>query len=553
MGPCSSTSNKPQHNRVQNSNGISSQHMTPNQPQMQPLAVNKGEVYFSRKGNVSGEINWSEAQKVEMFLTLKNVTNASINYKVRVSLFNSKQKNPTPPLGDTELNSGSEIAFAVTFVVDYYFEREQTLILQLYDDLSNLLSTVQTTLGNIMGSRGMCKSFPCINKEGNPLGEIFVDCKNAVKTKKRLTLNFTSKLERSDVYMMINNNNDGKTWRPVYKSQEYFNATYVEYKPITLKSELLYGGDDTRPVLIEFFRCNGNTKIGQVMFNFNQLRQHPSSTFPIEESNGVYHNQNLQAKEIGELTISFSEDEGMSFIDHLKNGMQVSLIVGIDFTSSNGNPNNSDSLHYMHGQYPNTYYRSIQSCGSTIAYYDYDQKFPVLGFGGRRPTDQRVSHCFNLNLQDNPECLGVEGILNTYRNSLNTIALSAPTLFAPLIRSVIEIVKSKANSPDEVYYILMILTDGIINDMDDTIDALVECDALPLSVIIIGIGDSDFSNMVILDGDGEKLKDSRGRRSRRDLVQFVEFRRFEGDEVKLAEEVLHEVPKQVEDYYDLKR
>lgn len=44
----------------------------------------------------------------------------------------------------------------------------------------------------------------------------------------------------------------------------------------------------------------------------------------------------------------------------------------------------------------------------------------------------------------------------------------------------------------------MILSDGQINDMTQTCDALVEAAHLPLSVIIIGIGSADFANMHIL-------------------------------------------------------
>ena len=47
----------------------------------------------------------------------------------------------------------------------------------------------------------------------------------------------------------------------------------------------------------------------------------------------------------------------------------------------------------------------------------------------------------------------------------------------------------------------MILTDGVINDLKPTIDALVEASELPLSVIIVGIGKEDFKDMEILDGD----------------------------------------------------
>jgi hypothetical protein len=98
----------------------------------------------------------------------------------------------------------------------------------------------------------------------------------------------------------------------------------------------------------------------------------------------------------------------------------------------------------------------------------------------------------------------------------------------------------------------MILTDGIINDMDRTIDALVEASYLPLSVIIIGIGHADFSNMDVLDADDSPLYDRNGKKAARDLVQFVPFYQYQNDGTKLAEQVLEEVPRQVVDFYKMK-
>ena len=95
----------------------------------------------------------------------------------------------------------------------------------------------------------------------------------------------------------------------------------------------------------------------------------------------------------------------------------------------------------------------------------------------------------------------------------------------------------------------MVLTDGIIEDMDDTINALVESSYLPISVIIIGIGNADFSNMDVLDADEEPLYDNDGRKADRDLVQFVPYKDFKNDGQKLAEQVLEEVPRQIVEYY----
>ena len=45
------------------------------------------------------------------------------------------------------------------------------------------------------------------------------------------------------------------------------------------------------------------------------------------------------------------------------------------------------------------------------------------------------------------------------------------------------------------------MVDGMINDMEETINSIIEASYLPLSIIIIGIGNDDFKEMHILDGD----------------------------------------------------
>lgn len=58
---------------------------------------------------------------------------------------------------------------------------------------------------------------------------------------------------------------------------------------------------------------------------------------------------------------------------------------------------------------------------------------------------------------------------------------------------------------NQKYSILCILTDGVINDMQKTIDEIVRGSNLPISVIIVGIGEADFETMEVLDADDEAL------------------------------------------------
>ena len=74
-----------------------------------------------------------------------------------------------------------------------------------------------------------------------------------------------------------------------------------------------------------------------------------------------------------------------SFLDYIKGGTELACTISIDFTASNGNPRNTDSLHYIsppsHFPIFNQYETAIKSVGEVIEDYDTDKLFPVLGFG----------------------------------------------------------------------------------------------------------------------------------------------------------------------------
>ena len=54
---------------------------------------------------------------------------------------------------------------------------------------------------------------------------------------------------------------------------------------------------------------------------------------------------------------------------------------------------------------------------------------------------------------------------------------------------------------------MLFITDGAITDMEKSIDEIVTASTLPLSIIIVGVGENEeeFENMERLDGDVEPL------------------------------------------------
>ncbi len=52
-----------------------------------------------------------------------------------------------------------------------------------------------------------------------------------------------------------------------------------------------------------------------------------------------------------------------------------------------------------------------------------------------------------------------------------------------------------------------------------------------MSIIIVGVGNGEFEIMKELDDDDCNMVDSHGKHTERDLVQFVEFKKFNNNSV----------------------
>jgi len=489
----------------------------------------------------SGSESSGMKELCKLEVKIENVFSGSCRVRL-VSFTDGTRKTILKNEGETETASvdsnTNSIIFNKFFITNYFFEKEQPMDFIISGSINGKVST---TLPSIMGSRGQRLVRPI---EGG--GDAKLEMKGfAYKNKESSTYHF--KVQANGNFNMKGINYTIKTLGSTSRPQNN-----VLYRSEVLNPKL------TRNLVF------GITRIPDLYLAPDQNLQSNNVEISIMDS---YHKKSL-GRYSGPLspllnkgttiklngnntaTISFDTFKNYTFLDYIRGGMQINLTVAIDFTGSNGDPTKPFSLHYL-GTNNNSYEVAINACGSIVAYYDYDQLFPAFGFGGKFCMEPNVSHCYPLNMNpNNPEIQGIDGILQAYRNILNQTKLYGPTYFHHIIEQVISIVKQDVIAENKMNYsILMILTDGIIDDMDETVDSLVEASFLPISVIIIGIGDADFSNMDILDADDEPLVDKNGRKADRDLVQFVPFKKFSYNGQLLAQEVLEEIPKQVIEYY----
>ena len=68
-----------------------------------------------------------------------------------------------------------------------------------------------------------------------------------------------------------------------------------------------------------------------------------------------------------------------------------------------------------------------------------------------------------------------------------------PTYFSHFLKALLAFANAHIMEP--TYHVFLILTDGEIHDMQQTVDAIVEMANLPISVIIVGVGIEKFLKM----------------------------------------------------------
>uniref|UniRef100_A0A673BG37 Copine Vb n=1 Tax=Sphaeramia orbicularis TaxID=375764 RepID=A0A673BG37_9TELE len=461
--------------------------------------------------------------------------------------------------------------FVRKYILDYFFEEKQNLRFDLYDvdskspDLSkhDFLGQMFCTLGEIVGSPASRLEKPLGGIPGKKCGTIVLSAEELSNCRDSATMQFcANKLDKkdffgkSDPFMVFYRSNEDGTFTICHKTEVVKNTLNPVWQPFTIPVRALCNGDYDRTIKVEVYdwdRDGSHDFIGDFTTSYRELARGQSQFNVYEVSNSSIFFLFFFYVTL----LSFSVESEFTFLDYIKGGIQevIPSHGGDNVTPliSTGNPSQSTSLHYMNPYQLNAYAMALKAVGEIIQDYDSDKMFPALGFGAKLPPDGRVSHEFPLNgNMENPYCNGIEGILEAYHQSLKTVQLYGPTNFAPVVNHVARY--AAAVQDGSQYFVLLIITDGVISDMAQTKEAIVNGAKLPMSIIIVGVGQAEFDAMVELDGDDIRIS-SRGKLAERDIVQFVPFRDYmdrTGNHVlsmaRLAKDVLAEIPDQFISY-----
>uniref|UniRef100_A0A8C6PU04 Copine 5 n=1 Tax=Nothobranchius furzeri TaxID=105023 RepID=A0A8C6PU04_NOTFU len=491
------------------------------------------------------------ATKVEITVSCRNLLDKDTFSKSDPCKFKFKLDNYSILILTHILNNTLNPDFVRKYILDYFFEEKQNLRFDVYDidskspDLAkhDFLGQVFCTLGEIVGSPASRLEKPLVGIPGKTCGTIILSVEELGNCRDYATMQFcANKLDKkdffgkSDPFMVFYRSNENGTFTICHKTEVVKNTLNPVWEPFSIPVRALCNGDYERTIKVEVYdwdRDGSHDFIGEFTTTYKELCRGQNQL-------NVYE-------------VTFPVCLLLTFPLFICSRTQIHFTVAIDFTASNGNPSQSTSLHYMNPYQMNAYAMALKAVGEIIQDYDSDKMFPALGFGAKLPPDWRVSHEFPLNGNvENPYCNGIEGILEAYHQSLKTVQLYGPTNFAPVVNHVARY--AEAVQDGSQYFVLLIITDGVISDMAQTKEAIVNAAKLPMSIIIVGVGQAEFDAMVELDGDDVRIS-SRGKLAERDIVQFVPFRDYmdrTGNHIlsmaRLAKDVLAEIPEQLISY-----
>ena len=510
-------------------------------------------------------------EQVEIFISCRNLTNMEFFGKSepKVQLFRQNMTGLWELFAETEMiQNTANPDFAKSFIITYDFEHRQGLKFHIGDVNSNgkfdYIGDAQTCLSQLMGAKNQTSILDIKNlkRGGKSQGKLIVRCETVKQCNEWLYIEAQginiSKLggcfcftNSTNPFLIFYRSEAGGGYVKIFESEDYQNTLNPIWRGFELSVQHLSNGNHQRNIKICLHSKNNQTEdyIGEYIFTLDEILLNEKRQFELRSTRTRQPSGTIVFKK-AILNIK------PTFLDYVRGGIQLKSLLAIDFTGSNGEPHRHDSLHSIRPGHRNQYQKALDGVMDVLIHYDNNQAIAMYGFGAklRSPTmkSNEAVHCFPCTFNPQfPFAFGIDQMELIYQNCLQHVTLSGPTYFAPLLRETSKLVQESKNQGSLEYSILVIMTDGHINDMQPTIDCLVEFAWLPLSIVIIGIGHADFSEMEKLDGDFTDLRHSNGNISIREIVQFVPFARFKHDHEALARHVLEKIPDQLTAYYRL--
>ena len=496
---------------------------------------NESNIFYDKNNNF---LNHERDNKREKILLNFSITNAikNINYILEITTFDFN-KGYDITIVKYQMNSLNFLNFNFPnlIILDYYpdFTQEINIKVNYGNKNNNQNVEFNTTLQNICNNNDLSKTF-YINQEIKH--SVVIKCKKINK----------EEIDSVQINLIVNEDelNDFDHIENIF----YFRILTND-KKIIYRSEILSNLNLFSEIILPFCILFPNITI--VFYNYLFEAFHEENL----TLNDLLSNKKIEIKlsEYKKFTLNILSKKihPFTFLEYFSNNFDFNLNLAIDFTGSNGNIMSENSLHSLVTKTGNEYEISTKICAEILSFYDKHKNFPVYGFGGIFPKiSLNTQEIFNLNLKQNPIINGIENVLETYHLNINKIEFGGASLLAPVLNHVVNYIKNENNQ--KRYNLLLILTDGLCDDVEDFLDAIVNSSYYNISIILVNISEYEGKEFINFNIDKYSIVGFNKKKQLRKNTVYVNFNALKKNEKELAYRLLKDIPSQMLEYYKLK-
>jgi hypothetical protein len=499
-------------------------------------------------------------------------------------------------VGKTEvIRENPNPTFAEIFRLTYKFQESQTYVIRVYDedlrystDLKehDFIGGCVFTLGELMGSTGCSIARPLRQ------GKAFVVLKGQeiVETREVLEFRFSGQdlgllmkkqgdklqlakdvlekmeklnvaktvLEKFDPYFKVEQlNNEDQSWTVVWKSEVMKDTQNPTWNVARIPLQLLCRDDPSNPIRLTIWDWNRFTPdemVGFVETTVNELVKKSMRGIPVFdvmlERKKLFSRRGTKLKKAGIIKVLKGNIlQVPSMLQYISGGCQLDLMVAVDCTDANGDREDEESLHFKTSSWLNDYQAAIYKIGSLFdSYGEKKRDYAMWGYGAKI---KGIQHPY---FQMGERLRSADDLLKAYDHTLspeNPDLELGPTAHMKNIIQAAMYRAIRSSQEKQCYSIMVILTTGVIADLQESIDAVcAAAEDAPLSIVIIGVGDDKFNDVHLLLGDENgRLRHSNGVPIAREMVNFVSFNDVFGNASQCASECLGGIPEQVVQHF----
>jgi hypothetical protein len=496
-------------------------------------------------------------------------------------------------VGKTEVvRENKNPCFKEIFRLTYKFQEQQTYVIRVYDedlrystDLKehDFIGGCVFTLGDLMGSTGCSIARPLLR------GKAFVILKGQeiIETREVLEFRFSGQdlgllekkrklqlakdvldkmeklnvaktvLEKFDPYFKLETlNTEDQSWSIIWKSEVMKDTQNPTWNVARIPLQLLCKDDPSDPIRLTIWDWNRFTPdemVGFVETTVNELVKKSMRGVPVFDvmlERKKLFSRGRKLKKAGIIKVlKGSILQIPSMLQYISGGCQLDLMVAVDCTVANGDREDEESLHFKTNSWLNDYQAAIYKIGSLFDSYGGKQRdYAMWGYGAKI---KGIQHPY---FQMGERLRSADDLLKAYDH---TLSLENPDLELGPTAHMKHIIQAatyraiRSSQERQNYSIMVILTTGVIADLQESVDAIcAAAEDAPLSIVIIGVGDDKFDDVHLLLGDENgRLRHSNGVPITREIVNFVSFDDCFGNASQCASECLRDIPEHVVQHF----